>query len=515
MEDPSDLACLSQSQQHVLETFSKPAHLHPTLPQYTQIQRAVDSLGHHIPSSGYGIKKTTAHLLGDVVPALNGQALSPNYYGFVTGSVTPAARIADTLVSTYDQNVGVHLPETTIATELEDRALVFLLELLHFNVEAWPGRTFTTGATASNIIGLACGREFIVNNAINRRSKNRMGSREETVGECGLLAACRAADITDIQVLTTMPHSSLQKASSVVGLGRACFQRVSISESDIAFDLDVLEDRLKRPHTVSIVVISCAEVNTGLFATRSYLEVARLRALCDKYGSWLHVDAAFGLFARILDDSQEFRYISDGAKGLELADSIAGDAHKLLNVPYDCGFFFCRHAGLAQQVFQNPNAAYLSSGSSTTGMIQSPLNVGLENSRRFRALPVYATLISYGRIGYKDMLQRQIRFARRIAWYIHQHRDFDLLPLSLHDETSINQWIYIIVLFRAKEDALNDTLVRRLNASCKMYVSGTTWENQQACRIAAANWQVDPERDSALVQEVFERVLRDWQHETS
>ena len=148
-------------------------------------------------------------------------------------------------------------------------------------------------------------------------------------------------------------------------------------------------------------------------------------------------------------------------------------------------------------------------------MIQSPLNVGLENSRRFRALPVYATLISYGRIGYKDMLQCQIRFARRIAWYIHQHRDFDLLPLSLHDETSINQWIYIIVLFRAKEDALNDTLVRRLNASCKMYVSGTTWENQQACRIAAANWQVDPERDSALVQEVFERVLRDWQHETS
>ncbi|KAI4263820.1 MAG: hypothetical protein L6R42_001043 [Xanthoria sp. 1 TBL-2021] len=515
MEDPSDIPCLSQSQQHVLETFSKPAHLHRTLPQNAQIQKAVGSLVSQIPSTGYGIEKTTAHLLGDVVPALNGQALSPNDYGFVTGSVTPAARIAENLVSTYDQNVQVHLPDTTIATELEDRALELLLELLHFTVEAWPSRTFTTGATASNIIGLACAREFIVNNAIRRRSKQSTSPRKETVGEDGLLAACRAADITDIQVLTTMPHSSLKKASSVVGLGRACFHRVSIAENDIAFDLDVLEDRLKRPHTVSIVVISCAEVNTGMFATRSYLEVGRLRSLCDKYGSWLHVDAAFGLFARILDDSQEFRHISDGAKGMELADSIAGDAHKLLNVPYDCGFFFSRHAGLAQQVFQNPKAAYLSSDISSAGMIQSPLNIGLENSRRFRALPVYATLVSYGRTGYEDMLQRQIRFARRVAWYIHQHRDFDLLPRSLRDEASIYQRIYIIVLFRAKEDTLNNTLIKRLNASCQMYVSGTSWENQQACRIAAANWQVDPERDSALVQEVFERALTDWRHESS
>ncbi|KAL8656932.1 MAG: hypothetical protein Q9226_002421 [Calogaya cf. arnoldii] len=515
MEDPSDILCLSQSQQHALETFSKPAHVHRTLPQNAQIQRAADRLVSQIPSIGRGIENTTAHLLEDVVPALNGQALSPNYYGFVTGSVTPAARVAENLVSTYDQNVCVHLPDTTIATELEDQALKLLLELLHFTVEEWPGRTFTTGATASNIVGLACGREFIVNDAIKRRSKGSTTPMKQSVGEDGLLAACRAADITDIQVLTTLPHSSLKKASSVVGLGRACFHQVGISEDDIAFDLDVLEDRLKRPHTVSIVVISCAEVNSGMFATRSYLEVGKLRSLCDKYGSWLHVDAAFGLFARILGDSQEFGYVSDGAEGLELADSIAGDAHKMLNVPYDCGFFFSRHAGLAQEVFRNPNASYLSSGTSSAGMIPSPLNVGLENSRRFRALPVYATLISYGRMGYENMLQRQVRFARRVAWYIHRQQDLDLLPRSLTDEAQINQKIYIIVLFRAKEDTLNNTLGGRLNASSQIYVSGTSWENQPACRIAAANWQVDPDRDSALVEEVFETVIKDWRHESS
>ena len=73
----------------------------------------------------------------------------------------------------------------------------------------------------------------------------------------------------------------------------------------------------------------------------------------------------------------------------------------------------------------------------------------------------------------------------------------------------------MIVLFRAKEDNLNNTLVRKLNASSQMYVSGTSWERHQACRIAAANWQVDPERDVAHVQAVFEKVLADWRHEHS
>ncbi|KAL8736659.1 MAG: hypothetical protein Q9166_000025 [cf. Caloplaca sp. 2 TL-2023] len=291
MEHPLNNFCLDRSQQHALTALSEPANSHRILPQNSQIQRAGDSLASNIPNDGYGIEKTTTHLLEDIVPALNGQGLSPTYYGFVTGGVTPAARIADSVVSTYDQNVQVHLPETSIATAVEDRALMLLLELLDFKAELWPGCTLTTGATASNILGLACGREFVVNEAIRRRSKETTRPRLETVGEDGLLAACQAADITDIQVLTTMPHSSLKKASSIVGLGRSCFHRVSRAEDDIEFDLETLEDRLRKDHTVSIVVISCAEVNTGMFATHSYDEVDVLRSLCDKYGAWLHVDA--------------------------------------------------------------------------------------------------------------------------------------------------------------------------------------------------------------------------------
>lgn len=200
-------------------------------------------------------------------------------------------------------------------------------------------------------------------------------------------------------------------------------------------------------------------------------------------------------------------------EGLELADSITGDAHKLLNVPYDCGFFFSRHPNLAQQVFQNANAAYLNSTNTSPGQIQSALNIGIENSRRFRALPVYATLVAYGRFGYRDMLHRQIRLARAVALFFHEHPDFELLPEGMSDSARIKQDIYIIVLFKAKDRNLNESLVKRINSTSRIYVSGTMWNGSQASRIAVANWQVDPGRDLTLVQSVIEDVLSLWRKE--
>ncbi|KAL9589189.1 MAG: hypothetical protein Q9203_002017 [Teloschistes exilis] len=511
MEHPSDIACFIETQQHILNTLSRrPENDQLILPTPSALQKADKSLLSTLPEQGHGVEKTTSHMLDDLAPALNHQALSPRYLGFVTGGVTPAARVAENIVSLYDQNVCVHLPDSSIATTVEDRALALLLELLDFSPRDWQGRTFTTGATASNIVGLACGREYVVNKAIQSRGRQPGSYGPRTVGELGLLAACQAAGITNIQILTTLPHSSLKKASSIVGLGRDCFQRVSKSEDGIEFDLDLLEHHLKRPQTASIIVISCAEVNTGGFATHGVDDVSAVRSLCDQYGAWLHVDAAFGLFARVLESSEEFNFVRRGAEGLELADSIAGDAHKLLNVPYDCGFFFSRHADLAQQVFQNPNAAYLQSGDSGPNQIQSPLNIGLENSRRFRALPVYGTLVSYGRLGYRYMLQRQIRFARLVAQHLFEHPDFDLLPQDLDDKATIAERTYIIVLFRAREDALNSTLVRLLNSTSQLYVSGTTWQGRPACRIAVANWQVHPERDVAMIQATFVQALETW-----
>jgi glutamate/tyrosine decarboxylase-like PLP-dependent enzyme len=197
--------------------------------------------------------------------------------------------------------------------------------------------------------------------------------------------------------------------------------------------------------------------------------------------------------------------VRSGAESLDLADSLTGDAHKLLNVPYDCGFFFSRNADMNQAVFQNPNAAYLKSSAGPDSIV-SPLNIRIENSSRFRGLPVYATLSAYGILGYRDMLERQVRLARAVAFYIQSHEEYELLPPCDDRQASIDL-IFIIVLFRARKSELNVELVRRINSTSKIYVSGTMWDGRPASRIAISNWQVDVDRDLNIITAVLESVL--------
>lgn len=471
------------------------------LPPVEAIANARSKLLSTTPSNGIGFEEAKRHLNEDIVPGLNGGSRTANYYGFVIGGATPAAAFADNLVTHWDQNVHVHLPQETIATDVEDSALRLVCDLLKLDPEQWPHRTFTTGATASNLVGLACGREHVIQEAARRRGQ------KVATSEDGLLEAVRAAGLDRIQILTTVAHSSLRKAASIVGLGRNSVQDVAREDAPHKFDLAKLESLLATPYVASIVAISCAEVNTGLFATDKS-DAIKIRELCNKYGAWIHVDAAFGLLARALPETPEYGPLHEGTHCLEIADSITGDAHKLINVPYDCGIFLSRDVQLATQVFQNPNAAYLavaSTGSSAGPVIHSPLNIGIENSRRFRALPVYATLVAYGSKGYQDMLERQIALSRAIAKHISESEGYELLPPLVQANAN---YIYMIVLFRAKDETINKSLVQRLNGTRKLYVSGTQWDGAAAARFAVSNWQVDVDRDLAIVTEVLAAALR-------
>lgn len=225
----------------------------------------------------------------------------------------------------------------------------------------------------------------------------------------------------------------------------------------------------------------------------------------------MHVDGAFGLFGRVLMDAdgewpEAYDEVVKGCQGLELADSITGDGHKLLNVPYDCGFFFTRHQGLSEKVFQNGNAAYLSAGAVSADGISSSMNIGIENSQRFRSLPVYATLTQYGRSGYQDMLVRQIGLARRVAGWVFDHPGFELLPVG-EGKGQMLAKTFIIVLFRTKDASKDQGLVKKINAQGQMYVTGTHWDGRPAARIAVSNWQVDITRDSQKIFEVLQRVV--------
>jgi glutamate/tyrosine decarboxylase-like PLP-dependent enzyme len=469
------------------------------LPSMDVLERARSTLLTSLPTEGIGHEQAQEHLVKDIVPALNGNSKSPRYYGFVTGGSTPIATFADKLAVEEDQNVQVHLPNETVATNVEDAALRLLCDLVNLEPSAWPHRTFTTGATASNIVGLACGRQHVVAEAARRNGQGASIARD------GLLAATQAAQIHKIQILTTVPHSSLRKAASILGLGHSAVVDVSDPSMPHRFSHEALEKALVMSNTASIIAISAAEVNTGFFATTGLSELKAIRSLADKHGAWIHVDAAFGLQARILPQSDlNFSALTAGVAGLELADSITGDAHKLLNVPYDCGFILSKSLDTAQQVFQNPNAAYLSSNSEDP--IASPLNIGIENSRRFRALPVYASLAAHGKSGYLEILTRQIKLSRAIATFIDSHDSYELLPVASASLEERLSRIYVIVIFRAKDAKLNNELVRRINGSRKLYVSGTQWEGKAAARFAVANWQVDVERDLAVIKEVLQEV---------
>lgn len=167
--------------------------------------------------------------------------------------------------------------------------------------------------------------------------------------------------------------------------------------------------------------------------------------------------------------------------------------------------FFCKSPSTMQAVFTNPNASYLSSGSSAP-TIPSPLNIGLENSRRFRALPVYAVLLSEGRPGLAAMLGNMARLARSLAAFLRASPHYELLPEEEAGSQGNDREIFMSVLFRAKEEAQNEDLVARINATRQMYVSGTSWKGKKAVRIAVSNWRVDVERDTAVVSEILNCV---------
>ncbi|KAI1053829.1 hypothetical protein LB507_007202 [Fusarium sp. FIESC RH6] len=470
------------------EPGSAPA---PTLPELSAIQAAEAKLPR--PDSedylqGVPQQDVVRHITQDIVPACNGQGSSSRYYGFVTGGTLPIAEWADNVVTRLDQNVQVHLPTQTIATTLEDSALEMLVSLLKLG--DWKGRTFTTGATSSNVLGLACGREAILE------------KRGQSVGEAGLLAACLAAGVKELQILTSAGHSSLSKAASVVGFGRGSVKELRLSDAEPwRLDLEALERELQKSDTASVIALSAGEVNTGRYGLTGIEEMRKVRELADKYGAWIHVDGAFGIFARVLPEEDDYKTLHKRMEGIELADSITVDGHKLLNVPYDCGMFFTRSPAILQSVFTNPNAAYLSGGAST---IPSPLNIGLENSRRFRALPAYSVLLNEGRPGLAKLYVNMTTLSRRVAAFLRDSEHYDLLP----DDGADLDEVFMIVLFRTKDPKLNEVLVQKINETRQMYVSGTSWKGEKAVRVAISNWMVDVDRDFKVITSILTHVAQ-------
>jgi len=255
------------------------------LPSQETLATTTSLLASSLSTLGLGQDETLQHLLS--LPASFSSAhLNPHYYAFVSGASLPIAEAADMLVSSMDLNVMVHDPAASLATVIEAKALSMLCELLHLDPEEWQGRTLTSGATGSNILGLAAARDELV-----RRRLEAKGSRS-MVGELGLVKACKLGGVEGVQIIAAAPHSSVYKAAGVLGLGRGEVIDVGRADAPWCFDWVKVEEAASKENTLTIAVMGAGEVNTGGFGGGE-LEMARLRRILDGYnpeGAWIHVD---------------------------------------------------------------------------------------------------------------------------------------------------------------------------------------------------------------------------------
>jgi glutamate/tyrosine decarboxylase-like PLP-dependent enzyme len=254
------------------------------LPSLEQLSTSASTLETSLPSKGHGLAATTQHILNDIVPAVSSSSLSSRYFGFVTGGVTPAARLADYVASTLDECLAVRIPNDTIASNVEQCAISMLSELLCLDeknedgADVWTG-SFTPGSSTSNLYGIGCGREYVL-----------QARGAPTPGGAGIAQSCQAAGIREIQLLCSMAHPSIIKAASLLGLGRAAVKQLGMPNRPWCLDLETVERELSRKDVANIVSVGMGEVNSGKLGITQD-ELMKLRELCSRYQAWLHVDA--------------------------------------------------------------------------------------------------------------------------------------------------------------------------------------------------------------------------------
>ena len=394
----------------------------------------------------------------------------PRYFGFVTGGALPATVAADWLASAWDQNAGLFVMSPAAAV-VEEVAGAWLLELL--GLPATASVAFVTGCHMANFTALAAARSWW---------GRRHGVDLDARGFAGLPA---------VPVVSSgYIHPSATKALAMLGIGRDAVRR--FARDDVGrVDLTAMEAALRAlDGAPAIIVGNAGEVNAGDFDP-----IGALADLAERYGAWLHVDGAFGLFARATPTAAHL------AAGVERAQSVIADGHKWLNVPYDSGFAFVRDASLLAGPFAI-GAAYPPKPG------EHPMfgAMGPEASRRARGIAIWATLRAYGRDGYREMVERHLDLAQRLAKRVDAAPDLERLA-----EVPLN-----IVCFRYRPkdakadelDALNTRLGAELLADGRVYAGTTRYRGVVAFRPAIVNWRTTQADVDLLVDVVRELGAR-------
>ncbi|CAN5600507.1 aminotransferase class V-fold PLP-dependent enzyme [soil metagenome] len=387
----------------------------------------------------------------------------PRYFGFVIGGALPAAVAADWLTAAWDQNAAVH-SLSPAAAAAEQVAGEWMLELLGLPAEASTG--LPTGAGLGNAVGLAAGRHTVL---------ARAGWDVEAAGLYGAPA---------MEVLIgDDAHATVLTALQYLGLGRDRATRIPVDDQGAMLPGPFAEAVRAAADRPLLVCAQAGNVNSGAFDPLD----AIADAVASHPNAWLHVDGAFGLWAATVPSLRHL------LAGVERADSWSTDAHKWLNVGYDCGFVAVRDAA-AQRAAMAVTAPYLLPG----GGNREPWEYVFDSSRRARGFALYATLRSLGRDGVQELVERCCRLARRMAEALREAEGVRIL-----NDVVLNQ---VLVRF-GDDDALTRDVIARVQAEGTAWMGGTVWQGRAAMRISVSNWSTT-ETDIDRTADAIIRALR-------
>jgi glutamate/tyrosine decarboxylase-like PLP-dependent enzyme len=395
----------------------------------------LDALDMPLPAEGCDPARVIAHLDYFGSPATMAMA-GPRFFGFVIGGALPVTLAANWIAGAWDQNTALY-NATPATSRLEQIALRWLVEMLGLPAES--GGSFVTGATVANFTALAAARHVV----LARAGRN--------VEADGLFGAPPIQVIVGEEV-----HPTLVKSLGLLGLGRNRVVRVPVDGQG-----RMRVEALPRIETPAIVCTQAGNVNTGA--------IDPIGEICDRVrgsGAWVHVDGAFGLWAAASPT------LAPIVRGVERADSWATDAHKWLNVPYDCGLAFSRDAE-ALRAAMAVTAEYLPSLSP----FRNPADYTPELSRRARGVEVWAALRALGRDGVAELIERNCRQARRFAEGLRAG------GYRVLNEIALNQ-----VLVAFGDAATTQRVIAAIQDDGTCWCGGTVWQGETAMRISVSSW---------------------------
>jgi glutamate/tyrosine decarboxylase-like PLP-dependent enzyme len=400
-----------------------------------------ERLGAELPDEGRDPSRVIDELAAAVDPGLVA-SLGPRYFGFVIGGQLPAAAGADWLTAAWGQNAALHASSPAGAA-VEQVAGRWMLDLLALPAQASIG--LPTGAGLGNTVGLAAARHAVL---------DRHGWDVEARG------LYNAPEIT--VVVGEEAHATLSTALQYLGLGRDRVVRVAVDDQG-AMRADAARDAIAAVDGPLIVALQAGNVNTGAFDPAA----AVADAVASHPNAWVHVDGAFGLWAAV---SPSLRHL---VEGVDRADSWSTDAHKWLNVGYDCGFVAVREAD-AHRAAMATSASYLMRSEQRENW-----EWVLDSSRRARGFILYAALRSLGRSGVRALVERCCALARRMADRLRESDGVEIL-----NDVMLNQ---VLVRFDSSDDRTR-AVIAAVQDDGTAWMGGTTWQGKAAMRISVSNW---------------------------